>query len=73
MAREDPILYEARFAAMVKMLEDEHKKRIFLKKEAAKVIDVSFPTLQKLIKKNDIKVDACGRITIGSLARYLCG
>jgi hypothetical protein len=73
MPREDPILYEARFSAIVQRLEQEYKKQIFLKKEAAKIIDASFPTLQKLIKKNEIKVDSCGRITIGSLARYLCG
>ena len=73
MPREDPILYEARFSAIVQRLEQEYKKQIFLKKEAAKIIDASFPTLQKLIKKNEIKIDACGRITIGSLARYLCG
>lgn len=73
MPREDPTLYEMRFAAMVKKLENAYKKSIFNKKEAAEVINASFPTLQKLIKNKEIKVDSCGRITIGSLAKYLCG
>ena len=73
MPREDPTLYEMRFTAMVKALENAYKKSIFNKREAAKIIDASYPTLQKLVKNKEIKVDSCGRITIGSLARYLCG
>lgn len=66
MAREKP-----HYRENLQFLHETYNKLTFTKGETAKIINASYDSLRKLIKAGDITVDACGKVTVGSLARYL--
>lgn len=66
MAREKP-----HYRENLQFLHETYNKLTFTKGETAKMIGITYDTLKKLIVAGDLTVDACGKVTVGSLARYL--
>lgn len=68
MAREKP-----NYRDTLQFLTEKYTKMSLSKGETIELLGISYPTLQKLIKKGSLKSDCCGKIPLGSLASYLCG
>lgn len=67
MPREKP-----NYRENLNFLAEKYKKLTFSKGEAIDILDITYPSLKKLIKNGEIKADSCGKISIGSIANYLC-
>ena len=62
-----------KYRDMLQFLMERYTKMSLSKGETVDLLGITYPSLQKLIKKGEIKTDCCGKIPLGSLASYLCG
>lgn len=60
------------YREMLAHLTDNDIPKVMSKVYVANYLGIGYRTLQRLIKKGLLK-DTDGKITIGSLANYLCG
>ncbi len=68
MPREKP-----NYRDTLQFLTEKYTKMSLSKGETVDLLGITYPSLQKMIKKGELKADCCGKIPIGSLASYLCG
>lgn len=61
------------YGETLEFLDAKFHKGTLMKKEVAEYLGISGDSLRKLLKHGELHEDCCGRISIGSLAKYLCG